>query len=257
MADVGFEDVLGGFDLDYNDNRFRFTGVTGNDPPVANPDAYSTAEDVALTVSAPGVLSNDTDVDADALTAAVVSGPSHGSVGLNGDGSFTYTPTPDYNGPDSFTYRANDGTLDSNLAVVNLTVEARNDPPVCSGITADASVLWPPNHVLRLLTLSGATDVDGDPVSISVTSVTQDEPVNGLGDGDTGPDAAVGQQPAQVLLRAERSGGGNGRVYVVHFTGADGRGANCSAAITVTVPHSQGPRGSAIDSGQTFNSFGA
>ena len=82
-----------------------------NDAPTAADDAYTTAEDTALTVAAPGVLGNDTDPDGNtADRRAVVAGPSHGTLTLNANGSFTYTPAANYNGTDSFTYRASDGT---------------------------------------------------------------------------------------------------------------------------------------------------
>ena len=76
------------------------------------------------------MLGNDTDVDGDTLTAVLVSGPAHGTLTLNADGSFTYTPDANYNGSDSFTYKANDGSADSNVATVSLTVSAVNDAPV-------------------------------------------------------------------------------------------------------------------------------
>src|SRR5204863_460194 len=85
-------------------------------------DSYTTAEDAALTITAPGVLGNDSDIDNDPLTATLVSGPAHGSLTLNADGSFTYTPDANYNGADSFTYTANDGTANSNVATVSLTL---------------------------------------------------------------------------------------------------------------------------------------
>ena len=66
--------------------------------------------------TAPGVLANDTDADGDPLTAVVVTGPAHGTLTLNANGSFTYTPAANYNGADRFTYRANDGTANSNNA---------------------------------------------------------------------------------------------------------------------------------------------
>ena len=84
-----------------------------NDAPVADDDSYSTDEDTPLNVAAPGVLDNDTDVENDSLTAVLVTGPSHGALTLNANGSFSYTPAANYNGPDSFTYKANDGTDDS------------------------------------------------------------------------------------------------------------------------------------------------
>jgi VCBS repeat-containing protein len=93
-----------------------------NTPPVANNDSYTVAEDDELTVAAPGVLGNDTDAQEDTLTAILVTGTAHGTVTLNPDGSFTYVPANNYNGPDSFTYKANDGEFDSNVATVNITV---------------------------------------------------------------------------------------------------------------------------------------
>jgi hypothetical protein len=97
-----------------------------NNPPVANTDAYMADLDTTLTVSAAaGVLANDTDRDPNDvpyLAASLVSGPSHGSLTLNVDGSFTYTPAAGYVGPDSFTYQASDGIDPSNVATVNLTV---------------------------------------------------------------------------------------------------------------------------------------
>src|SRR5439155_894991 len=78
-----------------------------NDAPVAaNDDTYTTPEDTQLTVSAPGVLANDTDADGDTLTAVLVSGPSHGTLTLNADGSLVYMPALNFNGTDTFTYKA-------------------------------------------------------------------------------------------------------------------------------------------------------
>src|SRR5262249_49435750 len=76
-----------------------------------------------------GVLGNDTDPDGDLLHALLVTGPAHGTVTLNPDGTFTYTPSPNFNGIDSFTYKANDGSLDSNVATVTITVNPVNDAP--------------------------------------------------------------------------------------------------------------------------------
>src|SRR5436189_235676 len=103
-----------------------------NDPPgtsgaIVADDAYTTPEDTTLTVSAPGVLANDSDIDGDPLTAILVHSPAHGTRSLNSDGSFTYTPALNYNGPDSFTYKANDGLVDSPTnATVRITVTPIN-----------------------------------------------------------------------------------------------------------------------------------
>jgi VCBS repeat-containing protein len=69
------------------------------------------------------VLANDTDADGDPLTAVLASGPSHGALQLNADGSFAYTPASGFSGQDSFAYKANDGAADSNIATVTITVE--------------------------------------------------------------------------------------------------------------------------------------
>jgi len=106
------------------------------DAPVATANAYPVNEDATLTVAAAGVLANDTDADpGTTLTAVLVSGPSHGVLTLNADGSFTYTPTANYAGADSFTYRANDGGLDSNVATVSITVNNVNDAPTATADT--------------------------------------------------------------------------------------------------------------------------
>src|SRR5205807_4627271 len=70
--------------------------------------------------------------DSSTLSAVLVGGPSHGSLALNADGSFTYTPAADFNGTDSFTYRASDGSLSSNVATVTITVRPVNDAPVAA-----------------------------------------------------------------------------------------------------------------------------
>ncbi|HVP99900.1 MAG TPA: Ig-like domain-containing protein, partial [Candidatus Thermoplasmatota archaeon] len=107
----------------YMPQYFRIIGqVSSNNPPVANPDAYSTNQDTSLSVVAPGVLSNDTDPDGDSLTAVKVSDPSHGTLAFHSNGSFVYTPTLHFFGNDSFTYKAYDGTAYSNNATVSLSI---------------------------------------------------------------------------------------------------------------------------------------
>jgi hypothetical protein len=112
-----------------------------------------------------------------------------------------------------------------------------NAPPDCSALEASPDSLWPPNHKLRLVTVSGASDPEGDPTTTTVTGVTQDEPVNGLGDGDVSPDAVLGPASNEVRLRAERSGTGDGRVYRIAVTVTDTGGLTCEATLRVAVPH--------------------
>src|SRR2546425_2775018 len=105
------------------------TDLPVNDAPVAANDGFATDEDTALTVTAPGVLGNDTDVDSPVLTAVVVTGPSHGALTLNANGSFTYTPAADFNGGDSFTYKANDRPAGSNEATGAPAINPGNNAP--------------------------------------------------------------------------------------------------------------------------------
>jgi hypothetical protein len=124
---------------------------------------------------------------------------------------------------------------------------------VCSAALSSRSNKWPPNHKLVPVTFTGITDPDGDTVTVTVTKITQDEPVNGLGDGDTSPDGfGVGTPQAQV--RAERSGTGNGRVYAITLKADDGKGGTCNATVNVGVPHDQGKGSVPIDDGQNFDS---
>nr|MBA2720158.1 tandem-95 repeat protein [Chloroflexota bacterium] len=125
-----------------DNNSSITTTVTFNRAPIAANDTASTAEDTAVTVD---VLANDSDPDGTTPTikAGSVSTPAHGTASIVA-GKIVYTPAANYNGPDSFTYQATDGSLDSNTATVSITVTAVNDAPVCanaSGTTAEDTAL--------------------------------------------------------------------------------------------------------------------
>lgn len=137
------------------------------------------------------------------------------------------------------------------LASAVLTVLDGNAQPDCSGASAKLTELWPPNHRFIPVTVGGVTDPDGDPVTLKVTAVTQDEPVNDTGDGATCPDAE-GIGTAAPRVRAERSGLGDGRVYHVGFKAEDGNGGTCEGTVTVCVPHVR--NGSCMDQGRLFDS---
>ncbi|HEX8156389.1 MAG TPA: vWA domain-containing protein [Solirubrobacteraceae bacterium] len=139
---------------------------------------------------------------------------------------------------------------------LTIVVPVSNHDPDCSTVAPNPALLWPPNHKYQLIKLGGATDRDGDPVTLTITSVTQDEPLNGLGDGDTSPDAKTAPSSNSVFVRAERSGTGDGRVYRIAFKASDGRGGTCGGVVTVGVPHDQGQGSVPVDSGLTINSFG-
>ncbi|MEM2259202.1 MAG: Ig-like domain-containing protein, partial [Candidatus Thermoplasmatota archaeon] len=112
--------------------RFKTELSTINTPPVANNDYYSTDEDIALIINSPGILANDSDADNDSLTAILLNNPSNGSIVLNSNGSFVYIPFLNYYGSDSFTYKANDGISDSNIATVYITINPINDEPIAN-----------------------------------------------------------------------------------------------------------------------------
>ena len=119
-------------DLDYGAGPLEavislvLPGCSGNTAPVAAADAYTTTQAAPLTLSAPGVLANDMDNESDPLTAVLIQSPAHGSLNLNSNGGFTYTPDSLFSGSDSFTYRAHDGAALSNLATVIITVTGSN-----------------------------------------------------------------------------------------------------------------------------------
>lgn len=113
-----------------------------------------------------------------------------------------------------------------------------NEPPDCTSATASPGSLWPPNHKLREVRVGGATDPDGDDVTVTITGVTQDEPEGRPGDGATAPDVVDGASPNEVRLRAERAGSGDGRVYSVAFSASDGKGGSCTGTARVGVPRS-------------------
>ena len=140
---------------------FVFVNSVGpaNNPPTATTDSYSTAEDTPLTISAPGVLANDSDPDGNPITSVLLTGPSHGTLNLSASGGFVYTPSANYNGADSFTYQASDGTALSGPATVNLNITAVNDAPVA----ANGSASGPEDTILN--GSASATDVDGDLLS--------------------------------------------------------------------------------------------
>jgi hypothetical protein len=169
--------------------------IAGNDPPVAADQTATTAEDTAVTITL-----SATDIDSLALTFAVVTGPAHGTLqpigpvtcvpdgtgGTSCTADVTYTPAADYQGPDSFTYRANDGLADSLEATVSITVTAAPDAPtaVSQSVTTDEGVAL-------LITLTAT-----DPDSLALTFSPGTGPTNGslgaFGAPACAPDGAGG-----------------------------------------------------------------
>ncbi len=125
-------------------------------------------------------------------------------------------------------------------------------PLDCSRASPTAATLWPPNHAFVAMGVQGVADPAGGPVEVTITGVRQDEPVNGRGDGNTAPDAVVAGDAVQ--LRAERSGGGDGRVYHVAFSASNGRGGACQGSVAVCVPHDMGQGATCTDQGPLYDS---
>ena len=148
-----------------------------------------------------------------------------------------------------------DSMLATEWALIALERVVPNRPPDCSGAYAEPGCLWPPNHNFVDIIIMGVTDADDDPITITVTGITSDEPTasdKGSGGEKHAPDAnGVGTDAASV--RAERSGNGDGRVYEISFTASDGRGGECESSVMVKVPHDQSAEACpAIDSGQIY-----
>ena len=315
-----------------------------NDAPVATDDAMTTDEDTPLTFPASTLAANDSrgpaNESAQTLTVtAVTAGPStHGSVMLNA-GQIAYVPDHDFNGAASFSYHVCDNGLTAGLpdskctdGIVNITVNAVNDPPVLVTITAPSSVelgasvsftaqatdvdgpsavsyslslnapagatinattgafawtptesqvgpaftfdviasdgaanttqtltisvvdttaptlsdltlsttsIWPPNH--QMVDVSVAYTVTDFSTTSCALTVASNEPIDGLGDGDTAPDWEI-VDTHHVRVRAERGNKGNGRVYTINADCRDGFGNSSHKSATVSVPKNQGGR---------------
>jgi tetratricopeptide (TPR) repeat protein len=219
-----------------------------NHPPVADAGPDQTVAEgaaVALGAGASG------DPDGDPLTFAwtQTGGP---AVTLTGAGAAAAAFTAPAVGPGGavlvFQVTVDDGWGGSAFDEVRISVQDASAPPACAGVRPGVSELWPPNHKMlpvRILGLGTA--------AITILGVTQDEPVSGLGDGDTGPDAVI--QGGTVLVRAERSGTGNGRVYRIAFQATDGS-ASCTGLVRVVVPHGLGRNAPPpVDDGLVFSSL--
>jgi len=126
-----------------------------NDAPTLADQALTGDEDTPITGH---LLATAADVDSPSLTAAIVTGPAHGALTLNADGSFLYAPNTDWYGTESFTYQVSDGELASNIATVSITLAPVNDAPVIAprtlGLDEDTRVTFDP--------LAGASDIDGE-----------------------------------------------------------------------------------------------
>jgi len=214
-------------DLNYNGpDSFTFTvndgtvdsepatvGITVaavNDRPAAADDAATTNEDTPVTTA--NVLANDTDVDGDTLTVSTFTQPAHGTVTSLGDGAFTYTPNPNFNGTDSFTYTASDGEGGTDTATVSITVDPVNDAPAAN----DQPVTLNEDESADI-TLTG-TDIDGDSLTYEI--------VAGPGHG-----TLAGTAPDLTYTPSENYNGSDLFTFKVN----DGIADSNTAAVTLTI----------------------
>jgi hypothetical protein len=220
--------------------------VQSNHAPVADAGAPQTARSGRLVVL-DGSRSRDDDGDAITYQWLQIGGPGvqlEDAVSVSP--SFTTPPVP---GPTPLTFRlvVSDSALSGSADVVVTVV---NDQPQCGLARPVPAMLWPPDHKLVRIEIAGVTDPDDDRVTLAIVGVTSDEPVTGRDDATT-PDAVVAD--GALRLRAERSGGGNGRVYQVTFAAEDGMGGQCHGAVRVGVPPSLKPPATIVDDGQRYD----
>lgn len=190
----------------------------------------------------------------------ITGGPNVGKAGtistdVNGEASWTYADNALVAGTDEIEACFTDDTAEQ-CDTATKVWEVCNEPPDCSGAQPSISCIWPPNHMFVDVGVVGVTDPDGDPVTITITGITSDEATAteyGAGGATHAPDGTgVGTDTAS--LRSERSGLGNGRVYVLHFEADDGNGGICEGTVPVQVPHHLDHKACyAIDDGQNYD----
>ncbi len=188
-----------------------------NDPPVAEDDSDTTNEDTPVTTN---VVANDHDIDGtiDPTTVAIITGPAHGTVVNNGDGTVTYTPDTNFNGVDTYTYTVNDNDgATSNVATVAITVIAVqvNRPPVA----ADDNAVTDENTAVTIPVLANDSDPDGDTITVTDASV----PTHGT--TAVNPNGTITYTPDSNYC------GQDAFTYAI----SDGRGGTDTALVSVTV----------------------
>ena len=216
-----------GADQTVNRNAVVSLSGTWTDPPANADDLYSRSWD----------LNGDGVPDSSGTASYGSTIPETASFALEGAYTLTFSVTD----------------KDGGVGTDTLSVTVLNQPPVCDATLPSQDFLWPPEHQMEAVNVLGVTDPEDDPLTITITSISQDEPTNGLGDGDTSPDGqGIGTDTA--MLRAERSGEDNGRMYHIDFSANDGHGGICNGTVLVGVNHDQGKKGEAVDDGPIYNS---
>ncbi|WP_279349256.1 Ig-like domain-containing protein [Erythrobacter litoralis] len=188
-----------------------------NDDPVANPDIATTVEDTPVTVA---LLTNDADVDGDPLTITEATAP-NGTISVNGDGSVTYTPDPDFNGTDTITYTVSDGRGGFATSTATITVDPVNDAPVASAIAPQNN---DDNTPVALDVSGNFSDIDGDTVTFTATGLPAGLAID-----------AAGTITGTIASDASQGGPDGDGVYQVTITADDGNGGITSTTFAWTV----------------------
>jgi hypothetical protein len=279
-----------GFGLENVAARVTVFVTNVNNDPIARAGLDQTVnENTAVTLN--GSDSSDPDSDALTYSWAQVGGPAVALTGATTATPGFTAPFVSTGGADfEFALTVDDGYGGTATDNVVIHVQNINDPPnvdnayasicrICDGRKHDhdkhcekncdgkghkhkhcehqttddiaQAALWPPDHAMVRVCILGVSDPNNNTV-IRITGVTQDEPTSGLGDGDTRIDAIISADGTSVLLRAERSGKGDGRVYHVHFTASDPE-ASVPGVVKVYVPRNKKSQ-NAVDGGELFDS---
>jgi len=197
--------------------------ILPNSAPVANDDSFQLEEDQALEISAPGVLENDSDTEGQPITAVLVSDVSHGSLILTEDGSFTYTPDPNYSGMDSFTYQVSDGDLSSNPAAVSIDVAPVNDIPLAFNDMGQGEE----GDVIEVEVLANDEGMGDNPISVEV---------------ETSPENGVVEVVGNLIRFTAAAGFVGEDSFTYKATDVDGETSSAvvSVSITAASPASEG-----------------
>ncbi|MCT2344850.1 Ig-like domain-containing protein [Niallia taxi] len=187
-----------------------------NDAPIAKNDAYSTKEDETLTVGKEkSVLLNDEDVDKDSLKAVLVKGTAQGTLDFKADGTFTYIPAKDFNGSDSFVYKATDGVLESAEQTVVLSVGAVNDLPTAKDSLLNVTEDEAASDMVE------ASDADKDKLTFAIAE-----------NGQKGKAVLTDAETGEFTYTPDKNANGEDKIV---FTVTDGQGEPVKATVSISI----------------------
>jgi hypothetical protein len=182
-----------------------------NKAPVASGGEVGGIEDRAVSFV---LRASDADLPANALNYSVVNAPANGTLS-GGGANLTYTPKPDFNGTDSFTFKVNDGSADSQTVTISIKVAPVNDAPVANSDSAETTE----NTPVSIAVTGNDTDVDGDGLTVSSVSDV------------IGGSAAI-ESGGRVRFTPNKDFRGAGGF---RYTVADGKGGTAAGTVTITV----------------------